>query len=106
MRMTRRTYRIGTLAHQLGVERFVIRFWEKEFAITSGRTEGGQRCYTEEEMQRFYLIKELLYQRKFTIAGAKEYLSARSKNSQQLPKELLTTFHMLKRKLIYLRSLL
>ena len=31
MRMQKRRFRIGQLANQLGVERFVVRFWEKEF---------------------------------------------------------------------------
>lgn len=72
--MERKTFRIGEIAHELGVESFVVRFWEKQFGIRPHRSEGGQRYYTSYEMNKFLLIKELLYQKKFTIAGAKEHL--------------------------------
>lgn len=65
-------FRIGALAQKLGVERFVIRFWEKEFNITSERSHGGQRFYTKKDFEKFKKIKELLYEKGFTIAGAKK----------------------------------
>lgn len=74
MRMEKRTFRIGELAKKIGVERFVIRFWEKEFSIKPQRSEGGQRFYTERDYMKFQMIKELLYDKKFTIAGAKTEL--------------------------------
>lgn len=72
--MERRKFRIGELASKIGVEQFVIRFWEKEFNIESKRSTGGQRFYDEKDYKRFKKIKELLYEKKFTIAGAKEEL--------------------------------
>lgn len=74
MKMQKRTFRIGELAAHLEVECFVIRFWEKEFGVSPHRSEGGQRYYTDNELQKFSLIKDLLHQKKFTIAGAKEHL--------------------------------
>lgn len=74
MKMEKRKLRIGELADQLGVERSVIRFWEKEFGMKSGRSDGGQRFYSERDLQKFTLIKELLYDRGFTIAGARKAL--------------------------------
>lgn len=74
MKMERRKFRIGELAQKVGVEQFVIRFWEKEFDIRSKRSAGGQRFYDERDYKYFKKIKELLYQKKFTIAGAKEEL--------------------------------
>ncbi len=74
MKMQKKQFRIGTLAKELGVEKFVIRFWEKEFNIKSSRSIGGQRYYTTHDVERFKKIKELLYKKKFTIAGAKEAL--------------------------------
>lgn len=78
MKMERRKFRIGELAHKVGVEQFVIRFWEKEFDIKSKRSNGGQRFYDEKDYKYFKKIKELLYQKKFTIAGAKEELKGGS----------------------------
>ena len=76
MKMSKQRFRIGELAHNLNVESFVIRFWEKEFNIKALRSEGGQRFYDEKHLDTFQKIKELLYERKFTIAGAKEALKS------------------------------
>ncbi len=80
MKMNKRQFRIGELAQFLNVERFVVRFWEKEFNVHSSRSKGGQRFYQEKDLKTFTKIKELLYEKKFTIAGAKEALKS-GKNS-------------------------
>lgn len=74
MRMEKRKFRIGELAKLLQVEQFVIRFWEKEFNLKTVRSNGGQRFYREKDAQMFQKIKELLYEKGFTIAGAKKQL--------------------------------
>lgn len=79
MKMQKRQFRIGELAHYLNVEKFVIRFWEKEFDMRTARSSGGQRFYDEKDVEKFATIKELLYQKGFTIAGAKQQLKERSK---------------------------
>jgi len=68
-------FRIGELAQKVGVERFVIRFWEKEFKLKSHRSSGGQRFYTRKELETFQTIKHLLYEQKYTIEGAKRVLA-------------------------------
>lgn len=73
-KMNLEKFRIGQLADMLEVKRFVIRFWEKEFAIKADRSHGGQRFYTIKDVEKFKLIKTLLYERGFTIAGAKKML--------------------------------
>lgn len=80
MRMQKRKFRIGHLAQHLAVERFVIRFWEKEFNIRPTRSDGGQRFYDEHDLSMFEQIKELLYKRGFTIAGAKKQLTDTDKD--------------------------
>src|SRR3972149_9343706 len=72
--MSKRQFRIGDLAQELKVKKFVIRFWEKEFGIESDRSQGGQRFYTTDDLKTFMTIKDLLYNQKFTIAGAKKQL--------------------------------
>ncbi len=84
MKMERRKFRIGELSRKIGVEQFVIRFWEKEFDIESKRSNGGQRFYDEKDYKRFKKIKELLYEKKFTIAGAKEELKTANYGSDAL----------------------
>jgi len=78
MKIEIRKFRIGTLAEKLNVERFVIRFWEKEFNIRPNRSTGQQRFYTEKDLERFSAIKELLYDKGFTIAGAKKHLKTQT----------------------------
>lgn len=77
MKMEKRKFRIGELSNVLGVEQFVVRFWEKEFGIKSTRSAGGQRFYDEDDLKRFQAIKSLLYEQGFTIAGARKQLKAR-----------------------------
>lgn len=77
MRMEKRQFRIGELSKQVGVERFVIRFWEKEFNIKPHRSDGGQRFYREDDLHTFQEIKTLLYDHGFTIAGAKQQINVK-----------------------------
>ncbi len=82
MKMQKRQFRIGELAKTLGVEQFVIRFWEKEFRFNAHRSEGGQRFYSEKDLLRFKFIKTLLYEQGFTIAGAKKQLTISSNKKE------------------------
>ncbi len=82
MKMQKRKFRIGELANRVGVERFVIRFWEKEFNIKTDRSNGKQRFYTEDDYNTFKSIKELLYNEGFTIAGAKKHLNSKEKKTE------------------------
>ncbi len=91
MKMQRKQFRIGDLAKQLSVERFVIRFWEKEFNLRGTRSKGGQRFYEGKDLATFEYIKELLYKQGFTIAGAKQKLGATSKKDIIASKR--TTIH-------------
>jgi DNA-binding transcriptional MerR regulator len=74
MKMQKRKFRIGELAKKLELERFVVRFWEKEFSIKTKRSQGSQRFYDENDLRKFELIKRLLYEEGFTIVGAKKKL--------------------------------
>jgi len=74
MKMQKRKFRIGELAQKLELERFVVRFWEKEFSIKTKRSQGSQRFYDENDLKKFELIKQLLYEEGFTILGAKKKL--------------------------------
>lgn len=90
--MGKRKFRIGDLAEELKVKKYVIRFWEKEFSLESDRSEGGQRFYTKEDLKLFSLIKDLLYNRGFTISGAKKelaVLSPKKDSSMSLDKHIV-----------------
>jgi DNA-binding transcriptional MerR regulator len=78
MKMQKRKFRIGELAKKLELERFVVRFWEKEFSIKTKRSQGSQRFYDENDLKKFELIKRLLYEEGFTIVGAKKKLKEKT----------------------------
>jgi len=84
MKMMKRQYRIGELAKHLKLKKFVLRFWEKELDIKPHRSTGGQRFYQEEDFETFKIIKELLYERKFTLAGAKKELLLLKSNKKPI----------------------
>ncbi|MBA3065671.1 MerR family transcriptional regulator [bacterium] len=62
----------------------VLRYWEKEFQLLKPiRRESGQRRYTASHIHMIEDIRELLYIKKFTIAGAKkELVKNRNRNPQ------------------------
>lgn len=91
MKMEKRKFRIGELAKVLNVERFVIRFWEKEFMLKATRSGGGQRFYDEKDLEKFKLIKDLLYERGFTISGARKQL--KGKPNSVIPSQKTTMEH-------------
>lgn len=62
------------------VKPYVIRYWETQFsALRPARRESGQRKFTQKEVDVIVKIKELLYDKRFTIAGAKQWLKQASR---------------------------
>ena len=69
-------FRIGEVSKILGVEPYVIRYWEKEFkTVKPIRTSSDQRLYRKKDVEELLVIKDLLYTKKFTISGARKHLS-------------------------------
>ena len=68
-------FKIGDVCKQADVQPYVLRYWETEFpALAPDKTGGGQRTYTQRDIEVILRIKELLYTEGFTIAGAKKKL--------------------------------
>ena len=68
-------FRIGEVSRILGVEPYVVRYWESEFrTVKPIRTKSYQRLYRKKDVQELLKIKGLLYKEKYTIAGAKKKL--------------------------------
>jgi DNA-binding transcriptional MerR regulator len=83
-------FKIGEVSHIAGVPAHVLRFWESEFPkISPRRTDSGQRLYTRKEVELILEIKTLLYQRRFTIDGARQHLRSRSGIETPAPRQLL-----------------
>jgi DNA-binding transcriptional MerR regulator len=68
-------YRIGEVAHIVGVAPHVLRYWESEFpTVKPQKSKHGQRVYTQRDVHKLLLIKHLLKEQGLTIAGARKQL--------------------------------
>jgi DNA-binding transcriptional MerR regulator len=68
-------FRIGEVAGLLGVETYVLRYWETEFPTLAPKKSGtGHRLYRRKDVELLLKIKHLLYERRFTIEGARQAL--------------------------------
>ena len=68
-------FRIGEVSELLGVEPYVLRYWETEFNALSPKKSGtGHRLYRRKDVELLLRIKHLLYEKKFTIEGARQRL--------------------------------
>lgn len=80
---TEKRYKIGDVCKQADVQPYVLRYWETEFPpLAPDKTGGGQRTYTQRDIEVILRIKELLYTEGFTIAGAKKKLELEMKDGQ------------------------
>ena len=70
--ITKLFYSIGEVAEMFKVNTSHIRFWEKEFDIIKPqKNKKGNRQFTKEDIDNFYLIFHLVKERGFTLEGAK-----------------------------------
>src|SRR5579871_3274023 len=73
-------FKIGEVSDLLGVEPYVLRYWETEFPVLSPKKSGtGHRLYRRKDVELLLRIKHLLYERKFTIEGARLALTSEAK---------------------------
>ncbi len=74
----KRYFRIGEVSRIIGVEPYVLRYWESEFSqIRPARADSRQRTYQRKDLEVIMEIKRLLYDEKLTIEGAKKRLTDR-----------------------------
>ena len=87
-------FRIGEVSKLVKLPAYVLRFWETEFPrIRPKRTSSGQRLYTRKDIELILKIKNLLYEKKFTIQGARRHLSARTDKKDRPIKAQLQDMH-------------
>ena len=71
----KRYYRIGEVAELTGVKPYVLRYWESEFRwMTPQKSKSRQRLYRQRDIDMILLIKKLLHEQRYTIAGARKKL--------------------------------
>ena len=82
-------FRIGEVSRLAGIKPYVLRFWESEFPALGPKKSGtGHRLYRRKEVELVLEIKRLLYDKRYTIEGARKYLEARPKVDGKRPAEV------------------
>src|SRR6267142_5331121 len=75
-------FRIGEVSSLLGVETYVLRYWETEFPSLAPKKSGtGHRLYRRKDVELLLRIKHLLYEKRFTIDGARQFLRNEAKQA-------------------------
>lgn len=75
-------FRIGEVSRIIGVEPYVLRYWESEFPqIRPVRAETNQRTYQKRDLELILEIKRLLYEEKLTIEGARQRLKQKKEKA-------------------------
>ena len=73
-------FKIGEVSELLGVEAYVLRYWESEFPLLSPKKSGtGHRLYRRKDVELLLRIKHLLYEKRFTIQGARQTLHSEAR---------------------------
>jgi DNA-binding transcriptional MerR regulator len=90
-------FKIGEVSDLLGVEPYVLRFWETEFPVLQPKKSGtGHRLYRRKDVELLLRIKHLLYEKRYTIEGARQSLQAegrgaKARRSTTVQQELFAT---------------
>ncbi len=78
-------FKIGEVCRVCELQPHVLRYWESEFPILSpAKNRAGQRIYRDRDLELIQLIKVLLYEEGYTIAGARRRLKELS-GGKELP---------------------
>jgi len=81
-------YKIGEVCELSGLKPSVLRFWEKEFKqLRPVKSSGGQRFYTEKHIDLVKTLKNMLYEEKYTIEGARRKLDGEPEEKPVLGNE-------------------
>ena len=77
-------YSIGEVSKMTDLKQYVLRYWETEFKqLKPSKNRAGNRLYRQQDIGLILEIKDLLYQQKFTIAGAIEKLKSDSSSGSE-----------------------
>jgi DNA-binding transcriptional MerR regulator len=68
-------YSIGEVCDLSGLKPHVLRYWESQFDVLKPtKNRGGNRAYRSKDIEVVLLVKQLLYDEKYTIEGANKRL--------------------------------
>ncbi len=89
-------YSISEVSDMMGVKPHVLRYWETQFKMLHPKKgRGGARMYRRRDVEVLFEIKKLLYEQRFTIAGARRKMLDDRSNGEKEQIEL--PFHKLER---------
>jgi DNA-binding transcriptional MerR regulator len=79
-------YSISEVSDLVGVKPHVLRYWETQFKMLRPKKgRGGARMYRKRDVETLFEIKQLLYDQRFTIAGARRrILDGKSEERDQI----------------------
>ncbi len=90
-------FSIKEVADMLDLKPYILRYWEKEFAVLKPkRNRVNRRYYSKKDIDIVRLIKNILYNQGYTIAGAKKKLVTLSEEPEQLSLPLKNTSKLLR----------
>jgi DNA-binding transcriptional MerR regulator len=91
-------YRIREVCNLTGLKPHILRYWEQEFKdIRPTKSSRGQRLYRKKDVEAIVTIRKLLYEKKFTIDGAKKYLSTQRGLVEEIKEDLIEIIEILKK---------
>ncbi|MDH3527715.1 MAG: MerR family transcriptional regulator [Gammaproteobacteria bacterium] len=72
----KRYFTIGEVSELCGVKPHVLRYWEQEFPqLKPVKRRGNRRYYQRQDVLMIRQIRSLLYEKGFTIGGARQKMS-------------------------------
>ena len=78
-------YSIGDVSEITDLKQYVLRYWETEFSfLNPKKNSAGNRIYIDNDIKVIKEIQSLLYEKKFTIKGANQYLLNKYKNEDKI----------------------
>ncbi|MBM2804916.1 MAG: putative transcriptional regulator [Deltaproteobacteria bacterium] len=84
-------FKIGEVSEIVGVEPYVLRYWETEFDLLKpSKAPSNHRLYKKRDVELLLEIKRLLYTEGFTIEGARKKLKQAKKEEKHQLKLPLT----------------
>jgi DNA-binding transcriptional MerR regulator len=86
-------YSIGEVSELLDLKQHVLRYWETQFpTLKPKKNRAGNRTYRVRDIKYILTIKSLLYERGYTIAGARKKLRETNNNPDMLIEQLNIPF--------------
>jgi len=91
-------YRIREVCEFTGLKPHILRYWEQEFRdIRPVKSSKGQRLYRKKDLDAILVIKKLLYEKRFTIDGARKYLHTQKSLVDEIKEDLIEIVKLLEK---------